>query len=436
MRILIVSQYFPPEVNAPAQRVVDFARAWQAEGHDVTVITGFPNHPAGIIYDGYKLRPYQREVVDGVKVIRTYLYPAPNKGILKRCLNYSSFMASAALAGCFAGRKIDVVIATCPQLLVGVAGWFISRKRRVPFVMVVRDVWPEALVAVDARINRVFYGILNRIADFLYRRADKIITVTSGAQRVIMRHGVPKSKLEKIQTGIYSDVIRPQTPDPQTRQILLEIVGEESFPPSAANEDDAVIISYVGTHGMAQKLSTVLEAADLLRHDKRIQFTLIGNGADKENLVCQKEEMGLHNVHFLDQMPQDQALKCIAASDMCVVPLRKADLFLDTIPSKMYEIMACARPMLLGVDGEARELLEVAGGGLFFEPENAQALANAITRLADDAHLRERLGENGRKHVAEHYDKSMLAQRYLDILDNLTQARCCRSRKTPTACSP
>lgn len=416
MRILYVSQYFPPEVNAPAQRVMDFAKAWTEAGHEVIVVTGFPNHPAGVVYDGYKLRLRQREVIDGIEVLRTYLYPAANKGVARRCINYFSFMASAATFGASAAGNVDVVIASSPQLLVGVAGWAISAAKRAPFVLEVRDVWPEALAAVDAKVNPVFFKLLARIAKFLYKRAGRIVTVTEGARDIIRNHGVSGDKLVLIPSGIRTDLIKPMQPPVGIR---------ERF-----GGPNSILVSYVGTHGMAQGLSTVLEAAHKLSGDTRIHFVLIGDGAEKEDLLKQKEHMGLGHVHFLDQMPQSEVLNYVAASDICLVPLRKADLFKQTIPSKVYELMACARPIVLGVDGEARELVETAESGVYVEPENSSALADAVVRLADNPQTRETYGANGRRFILENYDKNLLAKTYLDMLAKLTGSpRCHMSEK-------
>ena len=414
MRILYVSQYYPPEVNAPAQRVADFANAWKAAGHDVVVLTGFPNHPTGQVYGGYRLRPLQRETIDGVQVLRTYLYPTPNKGTFRRCLNYASFMSSAATIGCLAAGKVDIVVASCPQLLVGVAGWTISKFRRVPFVLGVRDVWPEALAAVGVQLNRHVYMLLERTARFLYKRADRIVTVTRGAQEVIKKYGVPDEKLELIPTGISSGAIKPTQPPADLRSTL--------------GAKDGIVVSYIGTHGMAQQLSTVLEAAKTLSDEPKIHFVLLGDGADKDNLVRMKQDLALSNVHFLDQAPQAEALRYISASDICLVPLRKAELFRETIPSKMYEIMACARPMILGVDGEARELLESASAGVFVEPEDPAALAAAVLNLARDPESRSRYGENGRRFVVAHYDKRVLAQKYLTLLSSLVSSPTSQTR--------
>ena len=408
MRIFYVSQYYPPEVNAPAQRVADFAKAWRAAGHEVVVLTGFPNHPTGRIYDGYKLRHLRRETIDGVEVVRTYLYPAPNKGTVRRCMNYASFMSSAATIGSLAVGKVDIVIASCPQLLVGVAGCAISRFKRVPFVLAVRDVWPEALVAVGVRLNRPMYSLLERTARYLYKRADKIVTVTRGAQEVIKKYGVPEEKFELIPTGISVDAIEPMEPPAELRNAL--------------GANDGVLVSYIGTHGMAQQLSTVLQAAKTLSDEPKIHFVLLGDGAEKEDLVQMKRDLGLTNVHFRDQVPQSQALKYVSASDICLVPLRKAELFRETIPSKMYEIMACARPMILGVDGEARELLGSASAGVFVEPEDHSALAEAVLALARDPESRSKYGENGREFVLEHYDKRILARKYLTLLTSLVNS--------------
>jgi len=406
MRILYVSQYYPPETNAPALRVARFAELWREAGHDVTVLTGFPNHPAGVLFEGYRLKPVEVAEIDGIRVVRTYLYPAANRGVLKRSLNYGSFMASAIALGCRRVGDPDVVIGSSPQLLVGVAGWAIARVKKCPFVLEVRDVWPEALGAVSAG-NRTLYSMLDRIASFLYARAARIVTVSQGGKETLIRRGVSSEVIEIVPTGIRTDVVKP-------------MVAREEIRGEMRNGAD-IVVSYVGTHGMAQRLKTVLDAAAKLANEPGIRFVLIGDGAEKPDLLRLREKMGLTNLVMLDQMPRTRALQYTAAADICVAPLRKADLFTRTIPSKIYELMACGKPVVVGVDGEARELVEKAGAGVFVEPEDPDALARAVLKLASDAEARKRLGENGRRYVEANCDKRLLASQYLDILDSMTR---------------
>jgi len=410
VKILYVCQYFPPEMGAPAARAVELARHWARLGHEVTVLTGFPNHPTGVVPPEWRPRLRQlvyREMVDGIHVVRTWLLPLPNRKSYERILNYSSFCVSAALRG-LELRRPDVVIATSPQLLVGLAGWWIALWQRVPFVFEVRDLWPESLAAVGmGREGSLLHRVLGGIAKFLYQHADRIVPVTPAFRQHIVQHwGISAQKIDVVENGVETDLFFP---DPAADQLRRSLNLENKF-----------VIAYIGTLGMAHGLDTLIEAATRLQATApEMAFLLVGEGADKERIVALAGERRLRNLHVVDQQPRERIPAFISAADVCAVLLRKSELFKTVIPTKMLEFMACARPVLLAVDGQARQLLEEARGGLFVEPENAAALIEAIISLAKDSCLRKKYGENARAYVLEKCSRQNTAKQYLGVLEDV-----------------
>lgn len=411
-----MSQYFPPEMGAPAARVYELSRHWVERGQDVTVLTGFPNHPTGVVPAEYRRRMRRgvfREEVDGIRVVRTWLLPRPNGRARERMLNYASYWLSASMTGSFLGRP-DIVIATSPQLLVGLSGWWISRVKRVPFVFEVRDLWPESIAAVGigARESRL-YRTLSRITRFLYRHSDRIVVVTPAFKEAITRDwGISPDKMSVVDNGVETDLFSPDGP---------------RYPVGTLGLDGKFIVSYVGTMGYAHGLQTLLQAATYLRaSDPDVAFLLVGEGADKEALRRTVASEGLDNVHFLDQQPRERIPSLLRASDVSMVLLRKSEVFKTVIPTKMLEAMSCGVPLVLGVDGQARQLLEEAGAGVFVEPEDAGALAHAVHLLRAEDNLRRRLSEGGRRYTVEHLSRGSLADGYLDLLESTVAARAVR----------
>jgi glycosyltransferase involved in cell wall biosynthesis len=409
VKILYVSQYFPPEMGAPAARASELAHHWAAAGHDVTILTGFPNHPTGIVHPDYR-RKLQRlvsfERLGKTNVVRTWLFPFPNRKSYERILNYSSFFASAASTGMFLSRP-DVSIATSPQLLVALAGWWLSRIKHVPFVFEVRDLWPESLTAVGlGNPDSLLHKTLGHIAGFLYRNSEHIVVVTSSFRDFLVENwGVPSSKISVIENGVETDLFRPRN----AQQVRRELAAYDKF-----------VVSYIGTMGMAHGLETVIDAAvELQRTSSNVLFLLIGEGSEKKRVMDMAHSRGLNHLRFLDQQPRDKIPDYISASDACLVPLKRAEVFKTVIPTKLLECMSCARPVILGVDGTAREILDSAQAGIYVEPENAAALADAITRLASSPAQCNILGQNGRKHILAHFSRKMTAQKYISVLETL-----------------
>jgi len=406
MRILVLSHYFPPEVNAPASRMHEHCRRWVALGARVTVLTCVPNHPRGIVYPGYRNRFFQRERVDGIDVVRLWTFVTANEGFVKRTLSYLSYMLAATLAAPFLPRA-DIVLSTSPQFFNGLAGYFVSRLKRARWILEIRDLWPESILVVGAIRNRAVIGALRWLERFAYGAADAIVPVTDAFRRYMESVGVPSSRIEVIKNGVDLRFFQRQ-PSGDAVRAELGLEGK-------------IVCSYFGTHGMAHHLETLLDAADMLRERGDIAFLMVGDGAERERLVAARDARGLSNVTMLPQQPKAAMPALWSATDMSLVLLRKADLFRMVIPSKIFESMAMQRPIVLGVEGESRDIVEAAQAGVCCEPQDANALVAAVLELAGDGSRRETLGGNGRRYVAEHYDRDVLARLYLQLMERVGQ---------------
>ena len=397
-------------MGAPAARVSELARHWTRAGHDVTVLTGFPNHPDGVVRPEYRQRfrrMISREIVDGVRVVRTWLLPFPNRKAYERMLNYSSFCASAAIAGSFLDRP-DVVIATSPQLLVGLSGWWVARVKGAPFVLEVRDLWPESLAAVGmGNADSALHRMLGKIAGFLYRQAEHIVVVTPAFREHLVRYWqVPAAKISVVQNGVETGSFSPRNRDPELRKQL--------------NAEDRFVVSFIGTLGLAHGLETVIAAAERLeRIAPEIMLMLLGEGADRERITALAEAKNLKNVCFVPQQPRERIPAYISASDACLVVLRKSEVFETVIPTKMLEFMSCGRPVILGVGGQAKQILEQSQGGICVEPGNPAELCDAIVRLRQNPQLCESLGRNGREYIVQNLSRERTAAEYLETLRSL-----------------
>ena len=408
MRILFLTHYFHPEGNAPAARAYANCRRWAKLGHQVDVITSAPNVPNGVVYEGYRNRICRTELIDGVRVTRVWTYLAANRGLARRIGNYLSYMASATLAGMLAKRP-DVVIATSPQFFNGWAGVVLSRLRRIPFVLEIRDMWPDSIVALGGLKNERLLRMLYGLEDRMYRAADHIVTVGEGYQRDLCDKGVARRRISIIPNGVDKELFSPGEPE---RAAVEKYCLKDGF-----------TCAYVGTIGMACGLDVVLDAAGRLRQAGRhdVRFLLVGDGARCEELQQRVMAEGLDNVVFTGRVAREQVPEILAAVDGCFVHLRKADLFKRVLPSKIFEMAAMRKPIILGVEGCAAELLQEAGGGICIEPDNAGQLVAAVKQLAGDPSLRRLLGNSGHRYVMEHYDRNTLADTYLEVLARVTR---------------
>ncbi len=402
LRILFLSHYFPPEVNAPANRLFEHASHWIAGGHQVTVICPAPSAPHGRLYENYENAFWDEEEVDGIRVIRLWTFIAANRGRIRRVLNYVSYMVSSLLALCIV-RRHDVLVATTPQFFCGISGAFASVFRKEAFVLEVRDIWPESVEAVGAVRHRFILLFIHKLADFMYSRALRIVTVGEGYRSRLIELGIDEQKLVVIPNGIEAGWIAT------------------GGVPNLDIADHRFVVSYVGTLGLAHGLSVLLKAAGQLPEDE-YQFLIVGDGAENEMLRREVARLRLRNITFTGLLPRDEVPQILRRSDACLVHLRSHAAFESVLPSKLFESMAAGKPIILGARGYAANLLQEAKAGLVIEPENAGQLTEAIIRLRDDANLRKDLGQNGRTFVMENFQRSRFASDYIKLVLSLVNA--------------
>lgn len=403
MHILFLTDNFPPEVNAPASRTFEHCREWVRAGHRVTVITGAPNFPKGEVYPGYRNQLWQAETMEGIRVIRVWTYITANEGFIKRILDYQSFMLAAVLASPWV-RGVDVVVGTSPQLFTACAAYAVGALKRIPYVFELRDLWPESIKAVGAMRNQTLFRMLEKLELFLYRKAAKIVSVTESFRKVLVQRGIAAEKIEVVTNGVDLSRFNPQAKDGElARQLGLEGV---------------FVAGYIGTHGMAHGLETLLNAAQILK-DEPVKFLFLGAGARKAALMEQAKTLGLENVLFLDSVPKEEVVRYWSLLDVSIIHLKKTELFTSVIPSKLFECMGMGIPVLHGVAGESAEIVERERVGLVFEPENADQLVQKLRLLREDAALYAQFKSNAEQ-AAQHYDRAHLARRMLASLGSLS----------------
>lgn len=405
MHILFLTDNFPPEVNAPASRTFEHCRHWVKQGARVTVITCAPNFPKGKVFDGYRNKPWQAENMDGIRVIRVWSYITANEGFIKRILDYLSFLPPAVLAALFV-RRVDVVIGTSPQFFTAVAAYLVGAIKRVPFVFELRDLWPESIKAVGAMKDSWAIRLLEKLELFLYRKAARIVSVTESFRRILGNRGIDVNKIDVITNGVDVARFQPAEKDPE---LVKQLALEGKF-----------VAGYVGTHGMAHALETLLNAAELAQNNHApFHFLLLGEGARKQALKARAEELGLNNVTLIDSVPKSEVPRYWALLDVSIIHLRKTELFTSVIPSKLFECMAMGIPVLHGVAGESADIVRRESVGTVFEPENVQELYKALCQFHEDRDLYESTRRNCTS-AALRYDRNHLADQMLQSLASIT----------------
>ena len=405
MHILFISNYFPPEVNAPATRLFEHAKQWVKDGHEVEVLVSVPNFPEGRVYEGYK-NAFSIETKDGIRIVRVPMYVTANVGTLKRTLSFLSYMVSAWW---YARRlkKPDVVVATSPQFFAAVGGYFIAKRMRAPFVLEIRDLWPESIVAVGA-VNRNFIiRMFERLEKFLYVKADHIVALTNAFKKFIAAKNISPDKISVIKNGADLDAWS-QPLDPEKIAALR----------TQHNLEDKFVVSYIGTIGMAHRADVMLEAAQRC-DDPDIVFLVVGAGAERAKLEQMHQQLQLPNFRLLGKVSKQEVRYLLDISDVSVVHLKASSLFKTVIPSKIFEAMATKTPIILGVEGEVKEIIEEANAGLTIQPENADQLAQAALTLKSDPALYAQIAADGNVCVHEQYDRSKLAQTYSALLEQI-----------------
>jgi len=388
MRILFITDNFPPEVNAPATRTYEHCREWVKSGTEVTVITGAPNYPQGKLYKGYKNKLYQSEVVDGIKVIRVWTYIAPNAGILKRTFDFISFSISSFFVGLFV--KTDIIIATSPQLFSAVAGMLIGFFKRKPWIMEVRDLWPESIITLGAMKSGFAIRVFEWLENKLYRSAERIVVVTDSFKVRIVEKGINPEKIFVHKNGANIEKFKAQ---PKNQKLLdkLGLNGQN-------------VVGYIGTHGLAHNLDFILKAISE-NHEKDIKFLFIGDGAVKKDIVALAEDLELKNVIFHPPVSKEEIKEYLSIIDVSLVPLIRTDTFKTVIPSKIFEAAAMQKPVLLGVEGESKELIEKYHAGLAFIPDDANDFKDKLNQIIRNLFQ----FEQGLEKLAVDFDRKKIA---------------------------
>ena len=409
MRVLIVTHYFPPEVGAPQARLSALAKLWAAAGDDVTVLTGMPNHPTGIIPPEYRRKVTLEERVERYRVVRTWVYATPNEGVVKKTLGHLSFMVTSCLFGIPQTGRADVVVVSSPTFFSIFSAWLIARLRRARLVVEVRDLWPAVFADLGVITNRTLIRSLEVLELAAYRAADAVVVVTEGFRSNLLARGVPATKVHTICNGADLDLFSVA---PGDRDRMRGWLG------AAPGE---VVVLYIGAHGISHGLSAVVDAAEKLRGEP-VHVALVGDGAEKEKIRERVSRLALPSVTLRDSVPADDVPGILAAADICLVPLRDVPLFRTFIPSKLFEFLAAGRAVIGSVRGETADILRDAGA-VVVDPENPAALADAIQELAADPARRVAMGARGRAYVAERFDRRQLAARYRDVLRSVVKGR-------------
>jgi len=405
MRILTLSQWYVPE---PDIKVHLLGKDLVVRGHQVTAITGFPNYPQGRIYPGYHQRLWQWEQRDGVRVLRLPLYPDRSRSASRRSLNYLSFAMSASLLGPVLCGPADLMWVYHPPLTVGIPAWLIGLLRWVPFIFEIQDMWPETLPVSGMVSNERVLRCVGRLADFVYKRAAAITVMSPGFKRNLVHKGVPADKIHVIPNWADEEIYRPVPPDP--------LLAEEYRWAGQFN------IIYAGNMGLAQALDTVVEAATLLQDLPAVQFIMIGDGLDRLELERQVQTRRLTNVRFLPRQPAERMPHFYALADALLVHLKRDPLYEITIPSKTLAYMACGRPILCAVAGDAADVVRSAGAGVTCPPQDPSALAQAVRELYGMSKTeREALGQAGRRAFLANYTRQVLMDRYETLLTDVAE---------------
>jgi glycosyltransferase involved in cell wall biosynthesis len=407
MRILLISQYFPPETGGTSNRLLSLAKNFQSAGHEVVVVSEKPNHPEGIIHEEYKGGLFVEREYEGIPVIYTWVHTRPEKTFWTRISFYVSFMIMAVVGAMRAKGDFDVVVASSPPLFVGLAGWAAARMKRAKFVFDVRDLWPEVAVAMGALNNPAAISLAEKVERFIYEQADGITAVTDSFCDYIEDIVGPGKPMVRVMNGTMPDVFA----EDERREELRRTYGWE----------EKLVLLYAGNLGLAQGLPHILDAAAEFKDDERVEFVLLGSGPVRDELIARKKELGVDNVRFMDRVSLPEAAAHMAAADALLVPLGKNPIYQQFIPSKLFDSMAAGRPVLLSVDGEARAILDAAEGGLYYPAEDGTALAENIRWLLDHPEERKAMGERGRSYARTHCTRAAQADQMIDFVEQLAR---------------
>lgn len=405
MRILYLSQYFPPEVGATQIRAYEMAHNWVRLGHQVTMIAEIPNHPSGIIPPAYRGMLYQRENLDGIDVIRVWVRTSPVKNFLNRMLFYITYMLTASAAGLIIARDhYDLIYASSPPLFVGGAALFLSWARRIPLVFEVRDLWPESAVVLGELSNPRAVAWATRLEEACYKRAKKIVVVSQEIRQRLVERNVREDKIILIPNGSDTELFEFNLSERE--RLKAELGLKNKF-----------LALYAGNHGVAYALETLIEAARILESNPSFHFLLVGEGPKKAALATMVQEYRLSNVTMLPEQSRELIPAFFSAADVVIIPVRNVNLLM--LPVKIFDAWACRRPIILSFEGEARQIMEAAQAGVFVPPEDPDALAKSLLALKAAPEDRKRMGEKGRAYTVQHHSRKALAEKLIKQLEKL-----------------
>jgi glycosyltransferase involved in cell wall biosynthesis len=404
VKLLILTQYFPPEVGAPQNRLYELACRLQAAGVEITVLTAMPNYPQMEIYADYKGKKFVTESMNGLMVYRSSIYVSKSKSVLARLGNYFSFVISSARTGTKIKGNFDYLFCESPPLFLGYSALYLARKKKAALIFNVSDLWPESAEKLGVVTNRFLLKLAYRLEAKLYRRSAFVTGQTQGICADIQR------RFREVKTYWLPNGVDLAYFDP------AKIPANEWRRKNNFSDAD-VLFLYAGIIGIAQGLEIILEAAVDFIQQPRVKFILMGSGPEKQKLQAIKQKRGLENVYFFDPVTKTEMPSVLRSVNAAIVPLRKLALFLGAIPSKIFENLAMEVPVLLGVDGEARELFIRQGNcGIYFEPGNSKALSQAVKTLLSDPQLAPTLGRNGREFVSANFNREKIAEAFYNRL--------------------
>jgi len=405
MKILLYTQYFPPETNAPANRWGYFCDYLVKHGHEVFVLTSFPNHPLRKIFPGYKNRWFFQEEKNGVKIFRTWTYIPSSTKFLPRLINYLSFVVSSYL-NTKRIPAVDLIVISLPSIFIGFSGWRIAHKRNIPIILDIRDLWPEAAQSTGYLKKGFIYWFFKQKAKNIYDSANYLIVNSPALKKhLVIDYGISANKIAYLSNGVDLDLFNQEV-DP-------------SFIERQYNLFDTFIVSYIGLLGFAQNLEIIIETAKLLKDSKDIKFLVVGTGPLEQKLKVQAIKNKLNNIIFTGLVPHQDIPQYVHISDVCLVLYKNDPVFKENIPSKMFEYMAAKKPVIINLEGEASRMLQEAQAGLLVEPDNPHSLKDAILKLKQDKFLREKMGLCGARYVETAFDKNDLSRQLIQILENV-----------------
>ncbi|SHI95326.1 Glycosyltransferase involved in cell wall bisynthesis [Desulfatibacillum alkenivorans DSM 16219] len=399
MRILYLSQYFPPENGATQVRSFEMARRLVQQGHEVTVIANVPNHPEGIIHPEFKNVWYKKDELEGIDVRYVKVAAFREKSFKKRIIFYLSYMFTAALAGLLMRRKkYDCIYATSPPLFVGGAAIFLKWVKKIPMYFEVRDPWPQAAVELGLVQSGMAIKMATLLEEACYRNAEKIVVVTETVRDMLLQRNVPPEKMIVIPNGATVESFY------WTRE------GRDEVRKNLGMEDSFIVL-HAGNMGVAQDLHTILNAAKLMEDEPRYQFLMVGTGPVEKELRDRARELKLKNLHFLGYKPRREMPPIFSACDAAAVTSKALDVFKSMKPVKMYDSWACQVPVLLGMEGESKDLVQAVNGGVCYTPENPEDMVRAIREMdALGFETRRDMGEKLRQYVIDNYSRASQAR--------------------------